>query len=182
MTFLNQSTCARQWSKACINSCATTRFIWDCWRMLFWHRTICRRDIGSLFTKFLRDPCRTPTAIRLFRSMFFIISSPTILQCPSSARFNTSKHLSHIYFQDFNSGISMNKSSSLFFIREQDSKKTVASPVRWQCLIWCLPEMWQNQNLHWHSHHSFRKKSAGHWRQCWKAQMNKVCDKVEELC
>lgn len=102
MTFLNQSTCARQWSKAWINSCVTTRFIWDCWRMLFWHRTICRRkDTGSLITKFQHLPCfsetqhTSPTAFRLFRSLFFNINSLIILQCTSS---NTMEHPLFILF------------------------------------------------------------------------------------
>lgn len=44
LKLLNQSTWARQWSKAWMSSCVTTRFIWDCWWMLFWHKTIYKHE------------------------------------------------------------------------------------------------------------------------------------------
>lgn len=41
LKLLNQSTRALQWSKAWMSSWVTTRFMWACWWMLFWHKTIC---------------------------------------------------------------------------------------------------------------------------------------------
>lgn len=82
LTFLNQSTWARQWSKACINSCATTRFIWDWWRMLFWHRTICRRrDTGSFFIKIV-PPC--PITIHLGKTLISLLLECSVLTISSS--------------------------------------------------------------------------------------------------
>lgn len=49
LKLLNQSTWARQWSKAWINSCVTTLFIWDCWWILFWHKTICKHTTPHSF-------------------------------------------------------------------------------------------------------------------------------------
>lgn len=174
MTFLNQSTCARQWSNAWINSCVTTRFIWDCWRMLFWQRTICRRkDIGSLFSHFQHLPYfsetqHTPsTAFRVFRLVFFNINSLMILKC---TRSNSMEHLSFILFSW------LTQVSVLVDLILATKHWKIWSPLKGD-YVQHLPEMWQHQNLHWHSHHSFHKKSAGHWRQCWKAQTNKVTEK-----
>lgn len=74
------------------------------------------------------------------------------------------------YFHDLNSDNSIS--------RFNPSKKNYknCSPLK-EDNVQRPPEMWQNQNLHWHSHHSFHTKSAGHWRQCWKAQTNKVIRK-----
>lgn len=44
LKLVNQSTRALQWSKAWISSCVTTRFMWACWWMLFWHKTICNTN------------------------------------------------------------------------------------------------------------------------------------------
>lgn len=54
LKLLNQSTWARQWSKAWISSCVTTRFIWDCWWMLFWHKTICKPTQITLWRNFIK--------------------------------------------------------------------------------------------------------------------------------
>lgn len=60
-----------------------------------------KKDIGSLFNKFQYLPYfsetqhTSPTAFRLFRSVFFNINSLIILQCTTS---NTMEHLSFILF------------------------------------------------------------------------------------
>lgn len=80
LKLLNQSTWARQWSKAWISSCVTTLFIWDCWWILFWHKTICKHTMPHSFLMLKKTFRAIRTCIRTCTTMNWLLPEKRLHQ------------------------------------------------------------------------------------------------------